>query len=277
VNDAARNTEPASQSPDSHTQSFERAKRQLVIAATGIALGLAVSASVEKTAGGVLLLASWAVGVRALHRLGRAGYFVIMVAAGAIESGCTSLAVPDPKAAADEYARAAARGDANAIYAMMTTSSQEAYGRNDIKRIVSEQRAELAEQAKGITARAARTSATARLRYADGEEAQLELANDRFWVTAAGTLPGGARTTEQALDQLRRVLARRSYAGLMRVLSPATRTAIERDLRALVEGLERPETLHIEVTGDIASVSVPQGHSVKLKRENGIWRVDDFD
>jgi len=277
VNDEARNTESASQSPDSYTQSFERAKRQLVIAATGIALGLAVSASIEKTTGGVLLILSWAVGLRALHRLGRAGSFVILAAVAAIESACTSHAVPDPKAAADEYARAAARGDANAIYAMMTTSSQQAYGPGDIKRLVSEQRAELAEQANGITARGTRTSATARLRYADGEEAELELAGDRFRVTAGGTLPGGARTTEQALDQLRRVLARRSYAGLMRVLSPATRTAIERDLRSLVEGLERPETLHIEVTGDGATVNVPQGHLVKLKREGGIWRVDDFD
>jgi len=31
------------------------------------------------------------------------------------------------------------------------------------------------------------------------------------------------------------------------------------------------------VTGDAATVSVPGGHSVKLKREGGVWRVDDFD
>ena len=37
----------------------------------------------------------------------------------------------------------------------------------------------------------------------------------------------------QALEQLRRVLARRSYAGLLRVLSRETRDAIERDLRGL--------------------------------------------
>ena len=78
-----------------------------------------------------------------------------------------------------------------------------------------------------------------------------------FAVTAAGAVPGGGRTPEEALDQLRRVLARRSYAGLMRVLSPATRAAVEQDLRGLVNGLDRPETLPVTLTGDSASITVP--------------------
>jgi hypothetical protein len=190
---------------------------------------------------------------------------------------CTGHSVPDPKSAADEYASAAARGDGDAIYDMMTTSAQKSRSREDVRRLVKEQRGELSEQAKLVTARDARVEATARLRYDDGEEAQLELRDGRFWITSSGALPGGSRTPEQALDQLRRVLARRSYAGLMRVLTPATRAAIEQDLRSLVTGLERPETLHVTVTGDAAVVTVPGGHTVKLKRDGGVWRVDDFD
>ena len=190
---------------------------------------------------------------------------------------CTGHAVPDPKSAADDYAAAASRGDADAIYEMMTTSAQKSRSRDDVRRLVKEQRGELSEQAKLVTARDARVEATARLRYEDGEEAQLELRDGRFWITSSGALPGGSRTPEQALDQLRRVLARRSYAGLMRVLTPSTRAAIEQDLRSLVSGLERPETLHVQVTGDTAVVTVPAGHTVKLKRDGGVWRVDDFD
>jgi hypothetical protein len=63
----------------------------------------------------------------------------------------------------------------------------------------------------------------------------------------------------------------------MRVVSPATRAAIEADLRSLVTGLEKPETLPVQVLGDSAQVTVPGGHHVRLKREGGIWRVDDFD
>lgn len=192
-------------------------------------------------------------------------------------AGCSSRAVPDPRSAADEYAEAAAKGDSDAIYGMMTTSAQKSRSREDVKRLVAEQRGELAEQAKSLTAKDTRVEAFARLRYDDGEEAQLELREGHFWITAGGALPGGSRTPEQALDQLRRVLARRSYAGLMRVLTPSTRAAIEQDLRSLVTGLERPETLHVEVAGDGAVVTIPGGHMVKLKREGGVWRVDDFD
>ena len=191
--------------------------------------------------------------------------------------GCTGHAVPDPRSAADDYAAAAARGDADAIYEMMTTSAQKSRSRDDVRRLVKEQREELSDQAKLVTARDARVEATARLRYEDGEEAQLDLREGRFWITSSGALPGGSRTPEQALDQLRRVLARRSYAGLMRVLTPATRAAIEQDLRSLVSGLERPDTLHVQVTGDAAVVTVPGGHTVKLRRDGGVWRVDDFD
>lgn len=194
-------------------------------------------------------------------------------------AGCLGRAVPDPRDAAAAYASAAAKGDADALYDMMTTSAQRTRTRAEVKKLVAEERGELADAAKslGKDAKDTRVEATARLRYEDGEEAQLDLRGGRFWVSAAGALPGGSRTPEQALEQLRRVLARRSYAGLMRMLTPQTRAAIEQDLRTLVTGLERPDTLRVEVTGDGATVSVPGGHSVKLKREAGVWRVDDFD
>ena len=92
-------------------------------------------------------------------------------------------------------------------------------------------------------------------------------------MTSAGTLPGGARTPSEALANLRRVLARRSYAGLMSVVTPATRAAIEHDLRSLVTGLEQPSTLPIEAHGDDADVAVPGGHHVHLHREGDLWRI----
>jgi hypothetical protein len=192
-------------------------------------------------------------------------------------AGCAPSEVPDPKSAANEYATAAARGDADAIYGMMTASAQKERTKDDVRKIVASEKEELAEQAQAIRSKEARVEATARLSFEDGEEAALELKDGRFLVTSAGALPGGARTPEQALDQLRRVVARRSYAGLMRVLSPATRAAIEQDLRSLVEGLEKPDTLQVTVTGDNATVNVPGGHHVRLKRDGGVWRVEDFD
>jgi hypothetical protein len=52
---------------------FERAKLPMVVAAVGITVGLAIAGSVEKTAGGAIVLGAWVLGLAALHRLGRAG------------------------------------------------------------------------------------------------------------------------------------------------------------------------------------------------------------
>jgi hypothetical protein len=203
--------------------------------------------------------------------------FLFILLSGSASSGCTAGKVPDPHDAARAYADAAMRGDAARLYAMMSTPSKEARSRAAVEQMIAEEHEELAEQGKELARADVRVEATARLRYADGEEAALELRDGRYWVTAAGALPGGARTPEEALEQLRRVLARRSYAGLMRVLSPATRASIEHDLRTLVDGLGEPGTLPVQSSGDSAVVKVPGGHQVKLKREAGVWRVEDFD
>jgi hypothetical protein len=191
--------------------------------------------------------------------------------------GCATGRVPDPHAAARAYAEAAARGDGAALYAMLSSESRQARSAADVKQMVGQERDELAEQGRALEQPGVRVEATARLRYADGEEAALELRDGRYWITAAAALPGGGRTPEEAIEQLRRVLARRSYAGLMRLLSPSTRAAVEADLRSLVEGLDAPGSLPVQVNGESAVVAVPGGHQVKLRREGGIWRVDDFD
>lgn len=192
-------------------------------------------------------------------------------------AGCAAGSVPDPHAAARAYAQAASRGDGATLYAMMSDDARRARSRDDVVKMVDSERAELADQGRELARDDVRVEATARLRYADGEEAALELRGGQYWITASGALPGGGATPEAALDQFRRVLARRSYAGLMRVLSPATRASIENDLRSLVEGLDRPDTLPVQMNGETAVVSVPGGHQVKLKREGGVWRVDDFE
>jgi hypothetical protein len=57
----------------SKAEPFERAKVPMILAAVGVAGGLAIAGSVERTAGGAIVLAGWVLGIAALHRLGRAG------------------------------------------------------------------------------------------------------------------------------------------------------------------------------------------------------------
>jgi hypothetical protein len=202
----------------------------------------------------------------------------LALAAAVSALGCGVSRIPDPKDAVAAYADAAARGDADAIYEMLSEKGRRALSRDEVKRIVADEKGELADQGKAVTAPGVIVKSRATVRFADGEDATLVLDDQGvFRIATADALPAGARTPEQALEQLRRVLARRSYAGLMRVLSPATRSAIESDLRSLVIGLEHPEGLEVNVAGDSATVQIPGGHEVKLRRESGVWHVEDFD
>ena len=205
--------------------------------------------------------------------VGLAGFALV---AGLL-SGCASQRVPDPKVTARAYASAAQRGDADAIYALLTPEGQRALGRAGVKQLVQESKTELGRTAQAIQSDDARVEASAEARFSDGESATLVLEQGHFLVDAASLLPARPRTPSQALSGLRRALARRSYPALMALMSGDSRGALESDIGALVSGLEHPETLDIQVNGDAAEVQLPSGHRVVLKREAGIWRVLDFD
>ncbi|MBK7581772.1 MAG: hypothetical protein IPI67_16385 [Myxococcales bacterium] len=194
-----------------------------------------------------------------------------------VGTGCGGQGLPDPKLAAAEYAAHVEQGDADAIYAMLTRDAQRAHGRTGVKNLVKESQAELSRTARSVASAGSKVEMQATVRFADGEQSALEVEDGNFRVSSAGALPLGARTPAQALAGLRQALARRSYAGVMRVLSSESQSAIENDMRSLVEGLEQPETLDVKISGDRAEVQLPGGHVVKLKREAGFWRVEDFD
>lgn len=191
--------------------------------------------------------------------------------------GCSGSRVRDPHEAAASFARAAAQGDAGVLYAMLSPAGKRALSVADVVRLTADEKGELSAEGRALTSPDARVRVTARLRYDDGEEVALDASGGPFTVTSGGTMPGGAPTPEAALDELRRAIARRSYPALLRLLSPALRSAVEQDLRTLVTGLERPDALLIHTTGDASSAVVPGGHHVSMKREGGIWRVEDFD
>ncbi|HEX9296356.1 MAG TPA: hypothetical protein VF881_10985 [Polyangiaceae bacterium] len=202
--------------------------------------------------------------------------FVASVFAVAL-AGCMRTSMPDPKDTVRAYEAAVAKGDGKAIYAMLSQRSRKSLQVADVQRIVTDERAELATQAQAMDDPSSVVRASARVRYADGEDATLDLEEGGFRVSSADALPAAARTPAEALEQLRRALARRSYAALMRVLSPSTRSAIESDLRSLVDGLSHPEGLEVQVSGDVASVQIQGGHFVRLRRDGGAWKVEDFD
>jgi hypothetical protein len=191
--------------------------------------------------------------------------------------GCArQQSLPDPDPIARRFAAAARRGDADAIYDMLSGDGQRAYGRVSVRVLVAQSAPELARQGEALDKGPRAVEEVARVRLSHGEIVVVTLEGGSFKISSAGVLPARARTPPEALGQLRDALAHRSYAALIRVLSGETRSTLDGDLNGLVRGLEHPDMLEPQISGDRAEVVVPGGHWVKLKREEGVWRVEDF-
>jgi hypothetical protein len=205
-----------------------------------------------------------------------AGPLVIALCGGTLFACAREQSLPDPDLAARRFARAARRGDGDAIYGMLNTDAQREYGRRGVRALVAESAAELARAGEALEKGPRTVEQVARLRLSHGEVVLLTLEGSSFKVSAAGVLPARARTPPDALAELRDALSQRSYAALIRVLSGETGSTLDGELNGLVRGLAHPELLEPRISGDRAEVMVPGGHWVKLKREDGVWRVDDF-
>jgi ketosteroid isomerase-like protein len=197
--------------------------------------------------------------------------------AGLSATACSTSMLPDPRTVAHEYAAAARKNDARAVYALLTDDARATYGLAGTQRLLADARKEIADNANAMASARATVRASAEVRYVDGESAVLAIEHGHYRISAAAGLPSAARTPSQALGELRGALSRRNYPALVRLLSNETRAAVEGDLRSLVTGLERPDALPVKIHGETAEVEIPGGHKVLLKREAGVWRIHDFD
>jgi hypothetical protein len=190
--------------------------------------------------------------------------------------GCGS-SIPDPAPVVARFAEASRKGDHQAIYQLMSRQAQRSLGAARVKQLVAEQRKELASNANYLTAKSARTAVLVEARFVDGETAQLTLEQGALQIDSAAALPSHASTPQQALVELRAVLQRRSYPGLLSVLTRNSAAGFEAQLDSLVQALGDAPFVHVEINDNRAIVTLPQGHQVELWKEDGLWKVHDFE
>jgi hypothetical protein len=191
--------------------------------------------------------------------------------------GCTRESLPDPRLAAQRWDEAVQRKDADAVYALLTESTRQALGRDGVHRVLERDARELSAAARAASAMSARSETLVDVSYANDRHASLVWEEGAFKVAAAGALPARAARPEDALRELREVLARHSFSGLLRVLTRDAGESLEANLKSVLESLEDPASAEIEVDGRRATARLPGGHVVRLEREDGAWHIRDFD
>lgn len=195
----------------------------------------------------------------------------------AVLLACAPKALPDPRVAARQWADAVEAGDEAALYALLSDDARRAQGRDGVARSLATDKRELLALGRAAAAPTAALETRADVTFGSDRTARVVLEEGRFRIAAAAALPAGAESPRDALRELRDVLARRSFAGLLRVLTRDSAQSLDGGLEDIVGALAEPSTVRIDVEGRRATAQLPGGHTVTLEREDGIWRVKEFD
>jgi hypothetical protein len=208
-------------------------------------------------------------------RHGLVGFATALLALGA--AACSRHSLPDPRLTARRWAAAVEAGNEQEMYALLSAPARQARGQAGVSRLLASDRRELVALARASASSTAVLETSAEVVFSGERAARVVLEGGEFRVAAAGALPAGAASPRGALRELREVLAQRSFAGLLRVLTRDSARSLEGGLDDLVEALAESSSVEIDVEGRRATALLPGGHTVKLEREDGIWRVKEFD
>src|SRR6476620_10236040 len=93
---------------------------------------------------------------------------------------CAPAQLPDPKLAAQRWNEALQRGDADAVYALLSTSAREALGHQGVEQVLTRDRNELIAAAASATNANARVETSARIEYTEERIASVVLEDGAF-------------------------------------------------------------------------------------------------
>lgn len=190
-------------------------------------------------------------------------------------AGCSRA--PHPDSGHESFVHALERCDEAAIYAQLTEEAQNQLGPSGVTALCQRDRSGLERRAQEL-ASAQQLAARARLQFHAGEQAELQATSDgHYAIDGVDSLPLGATTVEGALTAFRGALVRRSYPALTRTLTKRAAADMESELRSLTTGLGDLDAARIEVNDSVATATITGGHQVRLRREQGVWRIEDFD
>jgi hypothetical protein len=196
--------------------------------------------------------------------------------------GCGGAGGPSmdsPRATLTALQRAADRGDAATLYALLPDGARRTESFAAFQaRIRTEQpelhdlgSALLHQQESGIAPQV-------ELALRSGSSIAVVDDADGWRVAEPGLGTSLATTPAAAARALREALVRQSLPSLLAILSSTARGALRAEMQAIIDALADPSALETTLTsnnGQRLELRLPDGHTLRLVREGANWRVDD--
>ncbi|MDD9971468.1 MAG: hypothetical protein OXR73_34825 [Myxococcales bacterium] len=185
--------------------------------------------------------------------------------------------MPGPQAAARAFAGAIERLDPKGVYASMHSRARADTSFPDFARAFADNQAELLELASLLRTRDIEVRACAEVELSDGELVTLVL-EQGGWRLSGAFLDGRALATPRdTVVALHRALLRRDLSALLRILTSERRAGWLAALGRSLDASADPLDLRIEVQGERATATAPDGTRIHLRRESGTWHLADIE
>jgi len=208
--------------------------------------------------------------------------FVIVLSLGftLLALGCGRSADPyHPRTALQQYVRYVETNNSKGAYELLSKKLRRGLSYKAFARKWKKNYAELRVQATDIGKQlklAKQYKIKAKLRV--GQRRSISLHHEGKSWKIVGGVGGGfdSMTPRQAVMALVRALEARNFSAFLRLLSKPRREKLVRELTLRLEKLKANLDRDIEVTGNRARLQYDPRYWIMLVKENGAWKVVEF-
>jgi hypothetical protein len=209
--------------------------------------------------------------------------------AAALASGCVGAA-EDPESVLHAYARALEEGRAEDAYRMLSDDARRGLSLEAFRRILRESHDDVREVGQALSRPTSPPVVTATLSTPSGQVVDLVLENGKWKVEASAIDLYAQDTPRHAVLGFVRALERKRYDVILRYVPDAHKEGLDpAKLKTAWEGHDKEEmeqvlaalkaampAAAIEEVGDSAQMPYGPG-TMRLVREHGLWKIEDFD
>jgi hypothetical protein len=216
----------------------------------------------------------------------RALFAVLLAAAAAV--ACVKHDPSRPLGAIDAYVAALEVGDYDKAYDLMSDAYKRDHTREEYVRMMKENPSDVRETAKRLKKGRKNVAVTAVYTYDDLRDEMKLVEEDGRWRIASDPLDFYPQDTPRAcLRSFLRAVELRRYDVLVRFV-PKDYAMTEEQIRAQFEGEQKQDVADlvaklrgaidnkIDVEGDQARMLYGDNKEVLFRREDGVWKIEDF-
>lgn len=191
--------------------------------------------------------------------------------------GCGATRMPNPAPSLDAYAAAIARGEVHRAYSMLAAPVRARLSEPDFAARFTDTAEERSEQAEAVRAALAHPAFVVSARIEDqGRSAELVRDPNGWRLDQPRRGEMGPGSPEEALARLVRALDGHDFDALLGLCAAPLRAALEHALSDRLAALRPLVGRPIGHAPDRASLSYGDDHHIDFVKENGVWRVADF-